>query len=83
MHWKSIVLSFILSYISLDVDAQHKNTYWLHHKPKPVVLKTPAVREKPIYMVPRYQIPKGHIFCRMEDIVTRKTNVWLVVGVGR
>lgn len=32
-------------------------------------------------MVPVYQIPQGNIFCRMEDLVTSKTGVWLKVGV--
>ncbi len=32
-------------------------------------------------VVPRYKTPKGNIFCRMEDVVTKKTGVWLKVGV--
>ena len=45
---------------------------------------TPAAlpRKSPMKnYVPAYQIPKGNIFCRMEDAVTRKTGVWLKVGV--
>lgn len=31
--------------------------------------------------IPRYQIPKGNIFCRMEDKLTRATKVWIKIGV--
>ncbi|MDB5280975.1 MAG: hypothetical protein JWO06_50 [Bacteroidota bacterium] len=31
--------------------------------------------------IPRYQIPKGNIFCRMEDKLTKATKVWIKVGV--
>jgi hypothetical protein len=31
--------------------------------------------------IPRYQICKGAVFCRMEDKVTRATKVWLKLGV--
>lgn len=32
-------------------------------------------------VIPHYEIPKGNVFCRMEDYLTRKTNVWFKVGV--
>ncbi len=32
-------------------------------------------------VIPPYEIPKGNVFCRMEDYLTRKTNVWIKVGV--
>ena len=31
--------------------------------------------------IAQYEIPKGAIFCRMEDKVTRATKVWLKLGV--
>ena len=31
--------------------------------------------------IPRFERPKGAIFCRMEDYMTAKTKVWLKVGV--
>jgi len=31
--------------------------------------------------IPKYQIPRAAIFCRMEDKVTRATKVWLKIGV--
>jgi hypothetical protein len=34
-----------------------------------------------ISQIPRYQIPKGNVFCRMEDKLTKTTGVWIKVGV--
>ena len=31
--------------------------------------------------IPRFERPKGAVFCRMEDAVTRSTKVWLKIGV--
>ena len=31
--------------------------------------------------IPRFERPKGAIFCRMEDMVTKATKVWLKIGV--
>jgi hypothetical protein len=31
--------------------------------------------------IPRFEMPKGAIFCRMEDQVTKATRVWLKLGV--
>jgi len=31
--------------------------------------------------IPRFERPKGAIFCRMEDKVTKATKVWLKIGV--
>lgn len=41
--------------------------------PKPQVSITP---------IPRYQIPKGSVFCRMEDKLNRATKVWIKVGTN-
>lgn len=32
-------------------------------------------------MIPAYQIPKGNVFCRMEDKLIRVTKVWIKIGV--
>jgi hypothetical protein len=32
-------------------------------------------------IIPRYEIPKGNIFCRMEDKLTKATGIWIKVGV--
>jgi hypothetical protein len=31
--------------------------------------------------IPRFERPKGAIFCRMEDQVTKATKIWLKLGV--
>lgn len=36
---------------------------------------------KPLAAIPRYQIPKGSIFCIMEDKLTKATGIWIKVGV--
>jgi len=50
---------------------------------QPLVIRRDTLSHPTILknMVPVYQIPKGNIFCRMEDLVTRKTGVWIKVGV--
>ena len=35
----------------------------------------------PAAFIPRFERPKGAIFCRMEDKVTKATKVWLKIGV--
>ncbi len=32
-------------------------------------------------VIPRFERPKGAVFCRMEDYLTAKTNLWIKVGV--
>lgn len=39
------------------------------------------IKTTPLYTIPRYQIPKGNVFCRMEDKLTKATGVWIKVGV--
>jgi len=31
--------------------------------------------------IPHYQIPKGNVFCRMEDKLTKVSKVWIKIGV--
>jgi len=31
--------------------------------------------------IPRFERPKGAVFCRMEDYLTAKTKVWIKIGV--
>lgn len=33
------------------------------------------------YLIPRYQIPKGAVFCRMEDKLTKATGLWIKIGL--
>jgi len=37
---------------------------------------------KPAYFIPPYKTPKGSVFCRMEEKVTKASGVWLKLGVG-
>lgn len=82
MHYAmKLFLTLVALFFSLLVVAQSstgKPIVWI--SPKVDSATTILLRQHPI--VPPYQIPKGNIFCRMEDAVTRKTGVWLKVGVG-
>ena len=31
--------------------------------------------------MPHYQIPRGAVFCRLEDKLTRATKIWIKIGV--
>jgi hypothetical protein len=33
------------------------------------------------FSIPRYETPKGSVFCRLEDKLIRSTKVWIKVGV--
>lgn len=46
-----------------------------------LVKTPPRANVYAITPLPKYQLPKGAIFCRMEDKVTRATKVWLKLGV--
>lgn len=37
--------------------------------------------QKPICIIPHYQIPQCSIFCRMEDKLTKATGIWIKIGV--
>ena len=41
----------------------------------------PAYVAKSSCLIPRFERPKGAVFCRMEDYLTTKTKVWIKVGV--
>jgi hypothetical protein len=40
-----------------------------------------SVAPASISQIPHYQIPKGNVFCRMEDKLTKTTGIWIKVGV--
>ncbi len=42
-------------------------------------VKPVAITSKTI--IPRYQTPKGSVFCRLEDKLTKATRVWVKIGV--
>jgi hypothetical protein len=33
------------------------------------------------FTIPRYETPKGNVFCRLEDKLIRATKVWIKLGV--
>lgn len=36
---------------------------------------------KTMLSIPKVETPKGAVFCRFEDFMTRKTKVWVKIGV--
>lgn len=42
----------------------------------------PQYSDASMYLIPRYEIPKGSVFCRMEDKLNRATKVWIKVGTN-
>lgn len=50
---------------------------------KPAEVHEPAINStlSPAAYIPRFERPRGAIFCRMEDKVTKATKVWLKIGV--
>lgn len=70
--------SIYRQYVSLQI---FRHTY-KHH----FVQGSPQLQQvqehSAMYFIPRYQIPKGSVFCRMEDKLTRATKVWIKVGTN-
>ena len=48
----------------------------LYKQPQVCITQIPNAR-----FIPAYEIPKGSVFCRMEDKLTRLTGVWFKIGV--
>ena len=48
---------------------------------KPSVILFPSPENRDGCFIPRYETPKGAVFCRMEDKLTRATKVWIKIGV--
>ena len=63
------------TYLLTKVSARVENKTNTH---KSVQVITPATAN---CVIPRYEIPKGNVFCRMEDKLTRSTGLWLKIGV--
>ena len=32
-------------------------------------------------MIPKFEIPKGAVFCRLEDKLSRSTGLWIKIGL--
>lgn len=57
---------------------------FLLSKVQPLKACYPTTTVKPMpnaRFIPVYEIPKGSVFCRMEDKLTRLTGVWIKIGV--
>lgn len=60
--------------------------HWYYYLPlvKPVRTGSATTTTKPNYPgiqpLPRYQIPKGNVFCIMEDKLMKRTGLWITVG---
>lgn len=80
------VLLTILLFCCLSVNAAEHNWYRLYLLSKIETLPKytnlhSGGRKINLEPIPRFERPKGAIFCRMEDYLTAKTKVWIKVGV--
>ena len=48
---------------------------------KPSVILSPSPENRDGSFIPRYETPRGAVFCRMEDRLTKATKVWIKIGV--
>jgi hypothetical protein len=84
---KPLVLVFIFcSFFQASNASDPYRDYLLskiYFKAKPVVYHSSTTDPSPgpSAFIPRYETPKGAVFCRMEDKVIRATKVWLKLGV--
>ncbi len=75
----------IVCMLSLLTTRAGGNLHWYYYLPllKPVTSAAPAAgntMQKGLLPLPRYQMPKGNVFCRMEDKLMKLTGVWITVG---
>jgi hypothetical protein len=84
---KSLLVVFIFCSFFLASKASNPYRSYLLSKIyleiKPVIYHSETTLQAvgPSALIPHYETPKGAIFCRMEDKVTRATKVWLKLGV--
>ena len=84
---KALAVFFLLAMWSFNIKAgspyrnyllttltAHESAVVFHAAQSQAVLPSTA-------FIPRFERPKGAIFCRMEDAVTKSTKVWLKIGV--
>ena len=84
------ILLFLLSFSLFGLDSKANNQYrtYLLTRIYGASISAKQIDSKVAFQspeseagIPRYQIPKGNIFCRMEDKLTKATKVWIKVGV--
>jgi hypothetical protein len=82
-------LMFVFTFCSLATGLKAGGPYRNYLLSKVYVLNKPSENHltkastslSPAAFIPRFERPKGAIFCRMEDKVTKATKVWLKIGV--
>lgn len=75
----------IVCMLSLLTTQAGGNLHWYYYLPllKPVTSTATSCETgmyKGLQPLPRYQMPKGNVFCRMEDKLMKLTGVWITVG---
>ena len=71
-----------------DSTSAYKRYVFVNVCSKTITREVHSMHPKPVhtysamYLIPRYQIPKGSVFCRMEDKLNRATKVWIKVGTN-
>ena len=82
---KTCLIIFSLFFFSLSSQARNWYRMYLDSKtyvaPKFSVYSYVAQTRSVDMTIPRFERPKGALFCRMEDYLTSKTKVWIKVGV--
>ena len=80
------VLIFCSLFLASSANSPYRNyllsKVYIHAKT--IELNQPLSNTPPVgagAFIPRFERPKGAIFCRMEDQVTKATKVWLKIGV--
>lgn len=67
---------------STSVYRKYLETEACRYKVTHRIVRMPQKPQVSITPIPRYQIPKGSVFCRMEDKLNRATKVWIKVGTN-
>jgi hypothetical protein len=80
---RALLFSLLILCFSQGKASNPWRTYLLSSVYKTQV-KKPAMTwtaSAPACRIPQYVIPKGNIFCRLEDKLTRSSHIWIKVGV--
>ncbi len=87
MKWGLLFFAFYFNFGRLNAGGVYRKflLYEVYHEAgftaKPNHEGAINYRPGPAAYIPRFETPRGAIFCRMEDKVTRATKVWLKIGV--
>jgi hypothetical protein len=81
----AFIIVFCSSFLASNASGPYRNYLLskIYPAAKPVIYygQPTQLPVGPLALIPHYETPKGAIFCRMEDKVTRATKVWLKLGV--